>query len=244
MDFSIKLPQKKAKMRSGKIDLPHLEVVFLHIPKCAGTSMVLTLYDEYGKKNCARLDIKVAQKAVFIDDRPAKLTDLPERTKVLHGHFRWDHLNELVHIPKNIKVFTWIRDPLDRMISNYNYLRGVLKGFVPEHRYGLILRMARSFEEFIEIPRNQNILNRFIENTDPFIFDFIGDTKNYNQDFAYLCKLYGWQNKKAIRANKSKYQMPDLSPELIERVKKLNHKDFLVYKIFSKARKRIIDTPK
>ncbi len=234
--MNIKLPVKKATMQDGKIYLPKLEMVFLHIPKCAGTSMVLSLWKEYGKKNCERLDIKIAQKAVFIDDRPAKLTDLAHNTRVLHGHFRWDHLNELVHIPKDIKVFTWIREPLQRMISNYNYLTDVLKGYIPEHRYGLYLRMARSFEEFIEIPRNQNILHRFIRDTDPQIFDLIGDTKEYNADFDRLTKLYHWKPKQALQANKSASRMPELSAELIQRVRELNHKDFEIYKIYSQAR--------
>lgn len=91
---------------------------FLHIPKCAGTSVWETLIDIYGTRH------------VFIANSKARRLKLaamvPEARRwysAIGGHsslrFYREQLGEMAQYHKIVTL----RDPIDRSISEYNYIR-------------------------------------------------------------------------------------------------------------------------
>ena len=84
-------------------------IIFIHIQKTAGTSLVEALRKHY--KSGVSLDhgefVKVEKK------------DLPNY-KLITGHFGFDYQDELVG---NIYRFTFLRNPVDRIISLYHFCR-------------------------------------------------------------------------------------------------------------------------
>jgi hypothetical protein len=97
-------------------------VVFLHIPKCAGTSVFQPFTFYFGSAR--------TKYVATLDDRePGRLSD--EKLKhardalFVYGHFGFEILEK---IRGDAFVFTMLRDPYDRLRSMYGYLRNRPKG--------------------------------------------------------------------------------------------------------------------
>jgi hypothetical protein len=89
-----------------------LKVIFLHIPKTAGQSVHAALVNAFGKES-------VCPARVNDQLRRMSITEL-NRYQVFSGHFDWSLL-DCIKGPKY--VFTILREPIDRILSFYFYLR-------------------------------------------------------------------------------------------------------------------------
>lgn len=101
--------------RAGKDARP---AFFFHIPKCAGTSVWASLYDIYGTRHVYLVNSERTRR---------KFAAFPPETRhsysAVGGHaplayFR-QHLGEMERYHKIVTL----RDPIDRAISEYNYIR-------------------------------------------------------------------------------------------------------------------------
>ena len=95
-----------------------IELISIHIPKTAGRSFHEVLKRVYG----GSLDKRYEKKHFFPD--PVKKEQLsgvlPAGIRGIHGHLTISQVRHL--IDKNQpKVITWVRNPVDRVISNYYY---------------------------------------------------------------------------------------------------------------------------
>lgn len=89
-----------------------MKVIFLHIPKTAGQSVHAALVNAFGKE-------AVCPARVNDQLRRMSITEL-NRYQVFSGHFDWSLL-DCIKGPKY--VFTILREPIDRILSFYFYLR-------------------------------------------------------------------------------------------------------------------------
>jgi hypothetical protein len=108
-------------------------VIFLHIPKCAGSSINLLFKCYYGSGRSKRL--------AAINDRergPHYLEKIMRARDALfvHGHFGFETLEQ---IRDEAFVFTVLRDPFERLRSTYGHLRTRTKGNPLKER---VLEMA------------------------------------------------------------------------------------------------------
>jgi len=95
-------------------------LVFLHIFKGAGTTIQLQLARHFGSECVAT---RMNDGETFLDDVHGVLKR--NTLKFLCGHFRYDRISEafLEFGYSKPKCFTFIRDPIDRYVSIYNYLK-------------------------------------------------------------------------------------------------------------------------
>ena len=105
---------RTGKSRSVEEDLmpDETRVVFLHLPKTAGQSVHKSLVDLFGRA-CV-CPARVNEDLVLLS------VDEICRYRVLSGHFDWSMVDCIPH-PKF--VFTILREPLDRILSFYFFLR-------------------------------------------------------------------------------------------------------------------------
>lgn len=89
-----------------------MKVIFLHIPKTAGQSVHAALVNAFGNE-------AVCPARVNDQLRRMSITEL-NRYQVFSGHFDWSLL-DCIKGPKY--VFTILRDPIDRILSFYFFLR-------------------------------------------------------------------------------------------------------------------------
>lgn len=98
-----------------------MKLVFLHIPKTAGQSVHAALEDAFGQE---------AMCPARVNDELRKLTITQlNRYQVFSGHFDWSLL-DCIKGPKF--VFTILREPLDRVLSFYFFLRDEASRLGPE----------------------------------------------------------------------------------------------------------------
>ena len=206
-----------------------LSLIFLHIPKTAGTSFVGTLRNIYGKRHVTRIDMPIGkvENSKHLDI-PAKI---PRKSKVVHGHFRYADLKNYYKLENEIKIITWLRDPVERVISNYFYLDKILRDIMNRQKdvKNVLNSMERTLIEFARAKGNRNRMARFLNDMPLQSFDFVGVTEFFPEDLNYLATLLNWKSYKEFHHNVTDSKKPIVSEEIREEIKKLNEKDIEVY---------------
>ncbi|MBB4304246.1 hypothetical protein GGD81_003304 [Rhodobium orientis] len=163
------------------------EIVFVHIPKTAGTAvrsaLVKALSDyetvfDYGPKSPATSE--AWREALAVADNPMALTGFRQAIAdvdrvLLAGHFpafKYWHL----FAPESFIAI--LRDPVERVLSEFSHHRG---------RYGY----EDPIEVFIERPRLRNVMARYLRGTDPRRFGFIGISERLERDIPRLSERLG-----------------------------------------------------
>lgn len=105
------------KVVSDTNDVP---VVYIHIFKAAGTSIQMQMRSSFGLEGVP----KVNDGPEFENRVKSALSS--NKVKVLAGHFRYFRIaKEFDKIYDKPPVcFSFVRDPIDRIVSAYNYFRG------------------------------------------------------------------------------------------------------------------------
>lgn len=154
------------------------KMIFVHVLKSAGTTMRTALRRIYGKKLLYdRLYKRELYKDrdhdtkhfIILDDQ--RYPDKYRSYDAIIGHFKW---NKYEHL--NWPLVTFLRDPVDRMISAYYYLQGNYKKL--GHDLDII--------EFSKLINNQ--VTYVIGDLDKY--DFIGITEKFNKSFDLMCNKY------------------------------------------------------
>lgn len=129
------------------------QIIFLHIPKTGGTSIEdLLRRSSYFEFSDAKDDLSLTK--VFFT----------EISKSFAGHFTWESLQKFEH---GIFKMTFIRDPLDRLISHFNFYRSHSLHFTnsaePNVRHKLESARSSKFRDFLQISEIQDEFdNRFL----------------------------------------------------------------------------------
>ena len=169
--------------------------IFIHIPKCAGMSIGKTLYN-------------------LVDKDPITYTGFG-----IH-HDEFDK-----KIWKEYFVFTFLRNPLDRLYSQYRYRDFLYEhdfeyavrnmeslyqrnyNFVPdENKKGSLESILNHYGEWIHLPTQREFLQgKYSNKIDkrPYI-DFYGKYETLQEDFDYVCEKIGLPQTKLLHENKSK----------------------------------------
>lgn len=215
----------------SKISLPNIKLISIHIPKTAGTSFYNTLLDQYSEAAIRRVDISTHRGFQVDKEKHFELKKLQE-AKVIHGHFNLSELKEYFDFPEETPIITWLRNPTDRVISNYFYLKSMLEKQVDKTTFpGLFPRLCRSLIEFASIPGSANKQARYLENMKPENFQFIGKTEQFSEDIQTLARILNWNMEQLniYHHNPTKSAKPIVTKEEKEFIAKLNQKDWEWY---------------
>ena len=180
-----------------------LQLLSVHIPKTAGTSFRLMLYDAYGKDNVARLDYNFSKNKISLNESPFLETVLPDYYSVYHGHFIPKELYSKFDIDPAILVITWLRHPVELVISNYYYQYQLFQELIQDKGVDII-RMRRSLLEFAADPFNQNRMTRQLQGIDIDDYFYVGLVERFDQDIIELATRLGWKNVKSYHENITK----------------------------------------
>ena len=209
-----------------------LELLSIHIPKTAGSSLLDLIKINYGNEACK--DYK--REDVFVLQKKNKnlIDDLSIKIKAVHGHLYFKETLELVKKEKP-KIITWFRDPINRVISNYAFFIKRLHDdpstfneaeFINQHRRNESILTYASHEE------NRNCMVQFIDGLELRDLFFFGFVETIENDIMELANLLSWQycNIKKIKDNTQfKKQYINISVAEMERLKELNSLDIKLY---------------
>ncbi len=216
-----------------KRKINHLDLISIHIPKTGGRSFYEILKFVYGNK----LDNRTKRNDFFSDNQLiAKPLEVSSDVLVLHGHL---YFNEIIdHIGQKTKLITWLREPVDRVISNYYFfMYRISTGKVVAKQ---LSKAGLSLLEYARLESERNIMSQFLEGSEFEDFYFVGDFNNYQQEVISLGKLLDWperlpeifENKTADLNifNSCKTKPLEITSTMRNQIAELNQKDMSLYK--------------
>ncbi len=221
---------------------------FLHIPKTAGTSLVAELaaqcppyYNIHIKDySGSHVEIRLREwQAVqeFVDIDGA----LPagEKHRSCSGHLRREHEELLRQRIDGIRFFTFLREPVDRVVSDYRYC---LTPRHPPH-----LAFAAQFPtlwDYALHPMSQNTMAKrlasdwsqdaaTVSRSALDHFEFIGIVEMYQMSASIVFAMMGLIHRSETRLNETE-RTPrnsiDVSAELRDKIRQINFLDETLYR--------------
>lgn len=199
--------------------------VFVHILKCAGTTLKHTLFDGKFKKRYLydsmfkpkrNTLVKNSEHPVIIE--PQAYPDNYKDFDILFGHFKHDKYKHL-----NLPMFSFIRHPVDRMISQYFYH----KGFYEKrgHKIDII--------EFSKMWKNH--MSYVLGDIDKY--EYIGTVEDFNKSLNTMCDILKINTPKRIK-NRRMYGTNNekFSKKIRQKIEKINDDDMdLYYKVLTQV---------
>lgn len=217
-------------------------IVFIHIPRSAGTALRSILYANYD--NCIHIDgLKGLKSLAMIPEHELRSLSLVE------GHINFDVSNVL---PQEHDYITMLRSPVERVISTFRYICQY-----PQHRlHKYITENNISIIEYIESKCNKvgvdNGMTRILSG-EPLMSDnisFGGCTKEMLEQARYnlehRIKVFGimerfeesvtvmgnclnWANRVTTKVNETRAEDKIATNELYELIVKYNQLDIDLY---------------
>jgi hypothetical protein len=153
---------------------PFLKYVFIHIPKCAGSSIHRALRVLHAQRS------------------------LPVGKSKYHKHSKAVKVREVLGPAWNeCFKFAFIRNPWDLMVSSYHWWLTYAEIFPALHQDVARVRGMDTFDVFIRSEFGRSMLNEhrggdlteWISDRDKIIVDFVGRYENLNEDWSKVCRI-------------------------------------------------------
>jgi len=176
--------------------------IFFHIPKAAGTSIIISLYDKLNKN-------------VLINDSNKELVAfLKNKGNTWPNHATCGEIMEFLGIIlyENYFKFCFVRNPWDRLVSMYHYTvqkekekYAKIEENLPEYSKNIL--EAGSFDKWI---KSRNIgtgqFDIISNDKDELLVDYVGRSEIIQSDFSYICSVIGIENIQLPKSNTSKHK--------------------------------------
>lgn len=238
--------------------------IFLHIPKAAGTTLNHLVHRNYKSKQIFAApetvmsiygkkwrEVPSIERWRVAQENFAKLPVEDKRNKyAIYGHM-WFGWHELT--PVDCQYVTFLRDPVERTISHFNFLKDLQGSPISEeinkHQLNLTDFLDKKddlFEKFSGVNLLDNIQTKLISgdiqlteyswhkaiNNIKNNFLFIGFAESFNKDILTLAKLLKWNLPFYSTKNVSqKYVSPyAVDEECIYKIVNSNFMDIALYK--------------
>lgn len=230
-------------------------IIFLHIPKTAGLTMVSILEREYPPDQI----FLFRKRANPPRDRQAFLNEsetFRSQLKLIRGHLAFGIHADL---KQPSTYFTLLRDPVERVVSHYYYVlqnpthhlydkvRGmslsdyVTSGVTREVRNGqtnMVAGMAASEDS----GSDQDRLNQAKENLQQY-FSVVGTTERFDETLILLREAFGWSLPVYSRQNvtQNRPQVSSLSAQELAVIRAYNSLDLALYEYANQLLDQKID---
>ena len=167
-------------------------LISVHMPKAAGTSCLYLFEEIYGDKLLKDYDDKILHKSINIKRKYALLSLLKNRLNIsmyskidcIHGHFM--PIKYRFIFPKRAFFLTWLRHPVQRLISHYYYWMRETSFSEDETLRRRVVHEGWSLERFCLSEELRDIYSRFLWGFPLRRFNFIGITEFFNEDMKFF----------------------------------------------------------
>jgi len=208
-----------------------IELISIHIPKTAGSSFFQLLKKVYGKESVIKLNALEPGSDMSFDHTRDTGT-----AKVIHGHIRISQLEDVIR-KNDPRIITWLRNPVDRVISNYYFsMQRIREGKAVERKSNTI---DYSLLEYAALDENRNKASWFLEGMRLEELFFVGLYEEFISDIARLANMSGWtaaykvphrkSSSTFIENNDCTTQFRDINTEMKKEIAALNSIDVALY---------------
>lgn len=194
-------------------------LISVHLPKTAGSSFQHILRREYGDKML--LDYEDKPINTPADERNRKaLADASANAsrdfgeiQCIHGHFQPVKYLALKKTGR-AKFACWLREPLARMVSHYNFwLRDYDGGIGKGDLHCKVVEDKWSLEHFCFSDEMRNFYAQFLWSFPLGLFDFVGITEHFDEDLQIFGRtFFNKGNLKTEKINIAPPNSPRWSP--------------------------------
>jgi hypothetical protein len=195
-----------------------MKFVYVHVLKTAGTTLRHTLFERHYKGRYLYDDqFKLKRNKSIKTDAPVIIDGQRypkdyEKYDVIFGHFKYDKYEHLKR-----PMFSFIRHPVDRMVSHYHYHKGVYK------RKGIDLSLL----EFSELWKNHMsyVLGDISQ------YKFIGIAEDFQNSLNRMCDILGVKGPIKIISKRIaiKSKAKNISKKIRKEIEQMNSEDMQLY---------------
>ncbi len=225
------MAQMLKKSGTDLADRHQFDCVSVHIPKCGGTTLVKMLNSGFRSQLFLDPDYFPKKYSILRNRRPwERLLRRTNFSNCVHGHFPAS-----VHWHSGAFMFTTVRDPVERAVSNWRYIQRLAKD--PKHgKKDFVKQGARKkledvanirdriFERFLDVPLDQ--------------FSMICSQIDLDQDLELLAGLLGCPPSRApsnVAPTKA-----EIDPDFRKRFEATNPNELKIYYEALERRERIL----
>ena len=214
-------------------------IIFLHLPKTAGTTLNRLIEWEYPLADMYSID------PVLFEWSAAHLHKLPKRRlsrmRMFKGHMVFG-LHQI--LPQPSTYITVLRNPVDRVLSAFYYMRN----YRLHPQYWKLRRENWTVERFVErstrdnvqckiiaaadyhSPCTEEILERAINHLDHY-FSVVGLSERFEESLALMKLRFGWQlnSYSSFNVTRARPQKTDLPQTTLDLIAERNRFDVALY---------------
>ena len=214
-------------------------IIFLHLPKTAGTTLNRLIEWEYPLSAMYSID------PVLFEWSAAHLRKLPlarlRKTRMFKGHMLFG-LHEI--LPQPSTYITVLRDPVERVLSAFYFMRS----YRLHPLYWKLRREKWTIEEFVQRSTRDNVQCKIIAGADYHApcteailekashhlnehFSVVGLSERFEESLALMKLRFGWQLKSysSFNVTRSRPKRGDLSSTTLDLISDRNRFDVALY---------------
>jgi galactose-3-O-sulfotransferase len=219
-------------------------VIFLHVPKSAGTTLNRLIEWEYPLFEIYSVD------PVFFEWSSARLRRLSKRRlmkfRVFKGHMVFG-LHEI--LPQPSTYITVLREPIDRVISAFYFMRN----YKLHPLYWKFRRENWTLEDFVRRSPRENVQCKILAGAEyekPCTakifakakanlfqyFSVVGLSERFEESLALMKLRFGWklENYSSFNVTRTRPKKRDLPPSLLDLIAEKNGFDIALYECAAK----------
>lgn len=209
-------------------------IISIHIRKAGGRSFSKSLHSyyqdrlllDYGDEIGSNWDSSIRKRKKRLAILKKKKNNIANNFEIIHGHFFAPKYN-ILNIEK--QYFTIVRNPIERVLSNYFYLRRNKNRKNPDAR--IVNEFGFSLEEYITYPDARNVQCQFLSGIPFENFSAIGLVEEYEKSLSLFNKIFNARlvEQGIYNQNLSKESNYNVSKQVISLIKENNKEDIELY---------------
>jgi len=219
-------------------------VIFLHVPKTAGTTLNRLIEWEYPLFEMYSVD------PVFFRWSASHLWQLParrlKRTRMFKGHMLFG-LHEI--LPQPATYITVLREPIDRVISAFYFMRS----YMLHPAYWQFRRENWTLEDFVRRSRRENVQSKILAGaeynspcTEEILeqakenlfryFSVVGLSEHFEESLALMKLRFGWKLERysSFNVTRARPKKRDLPQPTLDLIAEKNAFDLALYEYAAK----------